>query len=99
VNVRMMRVATVAEISQGRELFYACKACGNSLKLLDDQLRGWFIYSIVIGAALAGFGAWVPAGFGPILVVVGIALVLGFSYAVARDGMARRKHPPRWPSR
>ena len=81
----------VGEVSQGRVLVYTC-ACGEAIELLDGTRRGWFIYSLIVAVALLGFGAWL----GVLLTLVGAGLLFGFGWAVAADGLARRRHPAIW---
>ena len=76
-------------------LRYTC-ACGETVELLDGTRRGWFIYALIVATALLGFGAWLRDGLGALLMLIGVGLLLGFGWAVAADGVKRRRHPAIW---
>ena len=82
----------VGEVSQGRVLVYTC-ACGETIELLDGTRRGWFIYSLIVSVVLLAFGAWLRDAMGAFLVLLGAGLLVGFGWAVAADGLKRRRHP------
>jgi len=92
MQLKVAHVMPVGTVSQGRTLDYGCQGCDETVSMLDDTRRGWFIYSVVVGLGLVVAGLWIGGG-AVLLALLGAGLAVSFGALVIGDALKRRRHP------